>query len=229
MLQGAAARLGLKRHYFDLREAMRARTERMSLSRYRQQGFLFVHVPKCGGSSVEAQIGTFHGHRSAAYFTKADPALFDSVWKAALVRNPFDRLVSGFHYLKNHTTAPRDQEWARRTLRGIDDFSGFLRALEDAAFRTRVLCWLHFLPQWFYVCDRDGRILVDHVGRLEAFDAFAEEVEARVGTRIGGVREKVSKRGDYRDYFDERTAGIVQGMYARDFEIFGYPTEPGRA
>lgn len=226
-LQGASVRLALHKRYFDARETFRAKLERLPLDPYREQGLLFIHVPKCGGSSIEAGIGTFHGHRSAPYFAHADRALFERLWKVALVRNPFDRLVSGFHYLKNHTNAPRDRQWARETLGGIPDFPAFLGALESRGFRRRVLCWLHFVPQWFFLCDAEGRLLVDHLGRLERFDAFAEAVGERVGRQIVGIREKPSQRGDYRGYFDARTAGIVRNMYRRDFEIFGYPEDPG--
>jgi hypothetical protein len=225
-LQGLSARAGLHRRYFDAREWLRARTERRDLAPYRTQGVLFIHVPKCGGSSIEAQIGIFHGHRSATYFRYADPALFARLHKAALVRNPYDRLVSGFHYLKNHTTSARDQAWARATLGGIGDFAAFLGALEDPRFRTRVLHWLHFLPQWYFLCDRDGRLLVDELGRLEAFDAFAASLGRRLGLPLSaGVREKASNRGAYRAYYTPRGAALVREMYARDFEILSYEGE----
>jgi hypothetical protein len=226
-LQEASAQLGLHRRYFDLREIGRARTEQLPLGPYREQGLLFIHVPKCGGSSIEAEIGTFHGHRSATYFAHADQELFRALWKVALVRNPFDRLVSGFHYLKNHTNAPRDQRWAREVLGPIPDFFSFLRALESRRFRIRVLCWLHFLPQWFFLCDWNGRVLVDHVGHLDRFDAFSTAIGARIDRQIVGRREKASQHDDCQKYYTERTAAIVRNMYRRDFEIFGYPEDPG--
>lgn len=222
-LQSLSAGAGLHRSYFDTREWLRARRERLPLERYREQGLLFIHVPKCGGSSVEAQIGTFHGHRTATYFLYADPELFARLHKAALVRNPYDRLVSGFHYLKNHARALRDRAWTAAMLDGIDDFSAFLVALEAADFRARVLHWLHFVPQWYFICDPKGRLLVDEVGRLEDFDAFAASLGRRLGQPVSSeVRAKPSRRGSYRDYFTPRGAALVREMYARDFEILGY-------
>lgn len=227
LLQAGSARLGLKRPYFDLRERLRARVERPDLTPYLRQGLLFIHVPKCGGSTVEAGIGTFHGHRSATYFAAADRAAFARVWKAALVRNPFDRLASGFHYLKGHTTAPRDQAWAREMLAGIDDFPAFLRALRNRRYRARLLCWLHFLPQWYYLCNRKGEILVDHVGRLESFDAFAATVGTKLGLTLGGERKKATGSGSrFRAAFDDETSALVRDMYAEDFAVFGYSPDP---
>ena len=225
-LQSVVRGVGLHRRYFDLRESLRAKFDRLPLEPYREQGLLFIHVPKCGGSSIERQIGRSHGHRSATYFRTADPELFGEVHKAALVRNPYDRLVSGFHYLKNHTQSQRDRAWAARTLTGIDDFGAFLAALEAPDFRNRVLHWLHFLPQWYYLCDGRGRLLVDEVGRLEAFDDFAVSIGRRLGLPVTGeVQVRKSNRGAYSAYYDPRSARLVREMYAEDFEIFAYSTE----
>lgn len=222
LLQTASDRLGLHRLYFDSRERLRARVERRSLASYRKSGLLFIHVPKCGGSSVEKQTGILHGHRSAVYFREADSQGFAEIHKATLVRNPYDRLVSAFHYLKNHTKSERDQAWARSVLGRIDGFPAFLSALEDRGFRRRVLNWLHFLPQWYFVCDRHGRILVDHVGRLEAFDAFAAQIGSRTGLAIANIREKKSARDETASYYDARGRRLVREIYERDFAIFGY-------
>jgi hypothetical protein len=221
-LQAASESLGRHRSYFDLRERLRAMVERPSLAPYRERNLLFIHVPKCGGSSVERQIGLFHGHRSAIYFRHADREAFQQLHKAALVRDPYDRLVSAFHYLKNHTRARRDQRWTREVLGEIPDFAAFLRALEKKPFRRRILRWLHFLPQWYFLCDAKGGILVDHVGRLESIGDFFAHLAARTGLPVENVREKKSVRDPADSYYDTRSRLLVQDMYERDFTIFGY-------
>ncbi len=226
LLQRAARRLGLHRRYFDAREVARTRLERLDLERNRALGLLFVHVPKCGGSSVEAQLGVFHGHRSAVYFRAADPGLFAAAWKFSIVRNPYDRLVSAFHYLKHHTRSERDRAWADAVLGPCPDFAAFAARLAEPGFRGRVLAWLHFQPQWYYLCDARGRLLVDEVARLEALDAFAARFNAagHAVTLDTRVRERPSARAAWQDYYDAATAATVADLYARDFAIFGYPT-----
>ena len=227
-LQNAADRFGQQKRYFDFREHLRARLDRLPLGPYEEIGVLFIHVPKCGGSSIERQIGILHGHRSAMYFRHADPELFARLCKVALVRNPYDRLVSGFHWMKNHTNGKRDRAWVRDTLGGIADFAAFLQALEDRDFRNRILRWVHFVPQWYYLCDRNGRVLVDHVGRLEEFETFAGMLGDRIGRTIANKQARKSERGDYHSYFTEGSAAIVRDMYQRDFDIFGYAPELGQ-
>lgn len=226
LLQRAARGLGLHRRYFDAREIARARLERLDLGRNRDLGLLFVHVPKCGGSSVEDQLGVHHGHRSAVYFRAADPGLFARAWTFSIVRNPYDRLVSAFHYLKGHTFSERDRAWAAGTLGDCPDFAAFLERLAEPGFRDRVLAWLHFQPQWYYLCDAKGRLLVDEAARLEALDDFFARFNAagRGVTLDPGVRRRPSERAAWPDYYDATTAARVAAIYARDFEIFGYPT-----
>jgi hypothetical protein len=226
LLQRAARGLGLHRGYFDARELARARLERLDLARNRALGLLFVHVPKCGGSSVEAQLGVEHGHRSAVYFRAADPGFFARAWKFSIVRNPYDRLVSAFHYLKHHTRSERDRAWADEALGSTPDFAAFAARLADPGFRDRVLAWLHFQPQWYYLCDGRGRLMVDEVARLEALDAFASRFNAAGHgvTLDPAVRARPSERAAWPDYYDAATAAVVADLYARDFAIFGYPT-----
>jgi hypothetical protein len=226
LLQRAARRLGQHRRYFDAREVARARLERPDLAVNRRTGLLFVHVPKCAGSTVEAQLGVEHGHRSAVYFRAADPRLFAELWKFSIARNPFDRLVSAFHYLKGRTRSYRDRAWAEEVLGACPDFATFAVRLAEPAFRESVLAWLHFQPQWYYLCDRDGRLLVDEVARVEAIDEFAARFNAAghpVKLDMGQQRRR-SARAPWAEYYDPSTAALVAEIYARDFAILGYPT-----
>lgn len=222
-LQNAAGALSLRRGYYDLREYMRGKLEKIDLEKNRAANCLFVHIPKCGGTSVENQIGIFHGHRSAVYFRAADPALFARAFKCTIVRNPYDRLVSGFHYLKHHTNAPLNHRWVERNLSRFDEFHQFAEALEEPALRRQVLAWKHFVPQWYFACDRTGAPMVDHVGKIEHFGAFLDELARQTPLRISNEVHRASVRRPWEEYYSERARRVVADMYREDFRIFGYP------
>ena len=238
LLQRVARGVGLHRAYYDTREIARARVERLDIEKNRKLGLLFIHVPKCGGSSIEAQMDVSHTHRSAVYFRTADPAFFAKAWKFSIARNPYDRLVSAFHYLKRLNRGrddlsskgqkrSRDQAWAAEVLGPYPDFATFVDRLADAGFREQVLAWLHFQPQWYFLCDRSGRLLVDEVAHLESLDAFTERFNAAGHglTLEAGVHKRRSERAAWPTYYDAESAARVVEMYARDFEILGYPTD----
>ena len=237
LLQRGARGVGLHRAYYDTREIARARVERLDLERIGSSGS--VH-PR---SEVRRVIdrgadGRLPYASSAVYFRTADPAFFAKAWKFSIARNPYDRLVSAFHYLKRLNRGrddlsskgqkrSRDQAWAAEVLGPYPDFATFVDRLADAGFREQVLAWLHFQPQWYFLCDRSGRLLVDEVAHLESLDAFTERFNAAGHglTLDAGVHKRRSERAAWPTYYDAESAARVAGMYARDFEILGYPTD----
>jgi len=221
-LQGLSRSIGMQRRYFDAREYARARTERLDLSMTRDTGVLFVHVPKCAGTTIIRQKPLAYGHRSAQFFVWRDPALFAQSFTFGFVRNPFDRLVSAFHYLRSDKTSVRDGEFGRRAVGQYADFRDFVTDLRHGAVQRRTLGWVHFLPQTYYLCDRRGRVLVDMVGRTESFADDLERINARTGLDLRNTRERAVARDDWRAFYTPQTARHVATIYAADFETFGY-------
>ena len=226
-LQGAARGLGLQRSYFDLREYLRAKRETLDMSVNVRTGVLFVHVPKCAGTTIIRQIPLAHGHRSAEFFLWRDPVLFERCFTFGFVRNPYDRLVSAFHYLRSDKTSVRDGEFGRRAVGQYADFREFVADLAHARARWRCLGWVHFLPQSYYLCDRHGKILVDYVGRTETFSEDLDRINEKTGLGLGNIRERAVERSSWRAFYSDATARLVEEIYAEDFEIFGFPTERG--
>src|SRR5580704_16817340 len=103
---------------------------------------VFIHAPKTAGFAVYAKFGIDtipNGPDIPAYaYQWSDPDFFDRAFKFCVVRNPWDRLVSAFHFLKN-SPWPDDQVWAARHLSHLTSFPAFLWALEEPLFRHVVL------------------------------------------------------------------------------------------
>tara|TARA_Y100000815_G_scaffold156718_3_gene142419 strand:+ start:269 stop:994 length:726 start_codon:yes stop_codon:yes gene_type:complete len=224
-LQAGARWIGMQRRYFDTREYIRAKRETLDMSENRARGALFVHVPKCAGTTIARQVPITHGHRSAEFFKWRDPALFDSCFTFGITRNPYDRLVSAFHYLRSDQTSKRDGEWGRRNLSQFPDFYAFMAALSHRGERNRLLGWLHFLPQTYYLCDAGNRVLVDYVGKTETFSDDIEQINARTGLGIENQRQRAVSRSPYKEFYSNETARLVDQIYADDFRVFGYDTE----
>ena len=228
--QGVARRIGLQRTYFDVREFMRAKVvDRIDMSENRRLRAIFVHVPKCAGTAIKTQLPIAHGHRSAEFLRWKNRELFDDCFTFGFVRNPYDRFVSAYHYLRSDQTSRRDADWGRQFLGHYEGFHDFAEAMRRPSVRGPVLGWMHFLPQSYYLCDRKNRVLVDFVGRQERFADDIEEVNRRAGLGLVNKRARVVKRDGYRAYLTPQTARLVEEIYADDFELFGYPRETGFA
>lgn len=99
------------------------------------------------------------------------------------------------------------------------DFPSFVRhGLKEESIRG----WVHFLPQHFFICDATGKIMVDFVGRVENLDADFAQVADRLGCARGLTKVNAGSRRHYSNYYDDETREIVQQVYAKDIELFGY-------
>ena len=196
--------------------------------------FIFVAIPKTGTHSVRRalrehrgpsdieQVGLFvqkkfpipelarlqHGHLSLAQVRPyLRPEEFDTFFKFAFVRNPFDRFVS---YCAFMTRAQGDFE---------RDPQMVMRHMIDNPPWQHVL----FQPQHSFVTGADGQLLTDYVGRVEDMQKSYDEAAARIGIPTAALeRVNPSNRRNYRDYYDEALVEGVTRLYARDLELFGY-------
>jgi hypothetical protein len=196
--------------------------------------FIFVAIPKTGTHSVRRalrahmgpedieQVRLFeqkafpmpelaalgHGHLSLEQvrpFMAADD--FQSYFKFAFVRNPFDRFVS---------------------------FCAFMTRAEGHFDRAPQIVMRHFLkeqpnhhilfqPQHSFVTDSAGNPMTDYVGRVEQMQRSYDEVAARIGVPSQQLeRVNASNRRDYRTYYNQELIDGVAKLYARDLELFGY-------
>lgn len=200
-----------------------------------QHRFVFAAIPKTGTHSVRQalrehmrdtdleQVGLFvnkrfpyeelarirHGHIS---LQQVRPFLgeeaFDTYFKFAFVRNPFDRFVSYCAFMTRETGAfDKDPQQVMRKM----------------LFELRPMHHILFQPQHGFVTDEDGRLLSDYIGRVENMQASYDEVCNRIGIPSAALGQaNSSKRGEYRDYYDKVLIDGVANLYARDLELFGY-------
>lgn len=204
----------------------------------RDQGFVFVHIPKTAGTSVYEALGgdrsrdRQHGfdrarglplqHMTAAemidlgYVTRGE---FDRCYSFCFVRNPWDRMVSEWKW-RCGTALPRIHP--RRYLK--TSLKRFL--LEGPGWRGGVGAKIrrHLLPQVAFIRDRNGRQIVDFVGRFERLAEDFETVCERAGLKDCslGWAKKTRREATYAPYYDDETADLVGRMFADDIETFGY-------
>lgn len=128
-----------------------------------------------------------------------------------LVRNPWDRAVSYYHWLRGQ----RFDHPAVARARALD-FPGFIadRATRES-FRAS--------PARSYVTDASGRERCDLYIRLEHLDEDAAPLWDHLGFRLTPGRVNASdRRRDYRGYYDAETAARIAEDCGEDIARFGY-------
>ena len=194
----------------------------MNIAPFFRTKTIFIHIPKTAGISV---VLSLYGGKVSMSHTRLrmfrillTEEEFDSFYKFAFVRHPVDRLISAYHFLKAGGVTSYDRDFADSQLAPYNDFSSFVRGwLSPASAYT----YVHFVPQHDFVTVR-GKLGVDFIGR---FENLAEDYEhIRQATGMGVPLEKYNARDDKkaRPELDADVRGIIEKVYEKDFELFGY-------
>ncbi len=188
---------------------------------------LFIHVPKVAGSSIfEALYGQEGRHHPSYLYRYVNGRKYDAYFKFGFVRNPWDRLVSAYHYLSQggkRGVGTKDHNWFLANIAQYRDFEQFVHEwVNEANIRTGV----HFIPQSYFLCDPEsGEVMVDFVGRYETLARDFEHVRSRLGSQAELAVRNPSSRGSYRDYYTPDMIEIVAKAYATDTGTFNYGFE----
>jgi len=212
----------------------------------RQRKFIFVHVPKTGGTALalalearaarddiligdtpkaKARAGRRKGVKTAGRVWK-HAGLADVVGlvtleeieeflTVTLVRNPWDRAVSYYHWLRE-----QGFEHPAVGLAKTLDFNGFLNHPQTvSAFRL----W----PYGAYMRLPSGQEKESLFIRLENFTEDVEPFETHLGFGLSLPHANESARGrDWRPYYSDADAGLIATICGEDVARFGYRFDP---
>ena len=112
---------------------------------------IFIHIPKTAGTSILKSLGGWAGdHCSYREYLQASPTKFKEYFKFCFVRNPYDRLVSTYNYLKYGGNKTSDLIMQRRIQNEYDTFDKFVRNFlnHDVIYRVNLL-----KPQYWFIYD----------------------------------------------------------------------------
>ncbi len=132
-----------------------------------------------------------------------------------LVRNPWDRMVSYFHWLQD-----QDFDHPAVSLAKAPPFEDFV--LHPATLRS-----FQKHPARQYMTTAQGRECCRAYIRLEHFEQDAEPLFAHLGFRFDLPRLNPSLRSEgYRQYYSDRTTSAITRACAEDIDRFGYQFDP---
>lgn len=191
---------------------------------WERAGIIYVHIPRTGGTSITNAIyGRPLGHLRAVDIRSLVPRTFASTPVFSIARNPWDRLVSAYHF----------------TVQGGTDVAGVrnpntYRSAPFRSFAAFVEEWLVdqtlstldevFHPQSIYVTDQTGGLIVDYCGRFGDFGALARYLSETLSRDIVIPTHNASRRKrDFHSYYETPAlANIVGDLYSTDVTLFGF-------
>lgn len=203
--------------------ALRHRPYKTDAERF---GLTFVHIPKTAGISLLQALGISQevNHFSIIDYFLSDPEFYENSLKAAFVRDPLDRFVSAYSFLKAGGRSRMDADFSKWAVEKTDSLATFVQCLErDRRFYARVMSYIHFIPQYAFVAPY-GTVEADFLGRFERLDADAQRLMA--ACKVSGpqslprLNTTPTRHGP--EYDDPAVVDFVRRTYFRDYQIFGY-------
>ena len=153
----------------------------------------------------------FRTHTPASILHRELPAdAVAGLFMFAFVRNPWDLLVSSYHFLRRDRSHRRGRLAAR--------LGSFARYVDYELRRGKLL-------QTRMLTSRHGRLLVDFVGRFETLEADFALVANHLGLTARLPHVNAVRHGDYRAHYTPRLVARVADAFGADIERFGYVFE----
>lgn len=205
-----------------------------------QRDAVFIWIPKTAGSSVWTFLRQYHCPKLKSYYAakhcfcqrgwvtfahQSYPQLLEAnvvnqefdqrAFKFCFVRNPYDRAVSLYFYLKRIGDVHHKLS-----------FKGFVRVLQNRAipeiglYNRQGLSQCNSQVRWLK--NRKRELLVDFIGRFENIEKDFKKLCSELGTKGQLPHVNRTEHTHYKNYYDDETKRIVANIYAEDLEQFSY-------
>jgi hypothetical protein len=157
---------------------------------------------------IPTRFKVFPPHIWAMRLQKYIPEyMFDKYYKFAFVRNPWDRLVSFYHFI-----LARPQHNRHHIIKTFNDFPAYIDWIVENDVRL----------QKKHVADKNGNIIVDYVGRFENISNDFSHISNQIGVTASLPHINISQREDYKNYYTDELAEKIFIAFREDIEFFGY-------
>ena len=198
---------------------------------------IFVHIPRTGGTSIEATIWPRGRNENTLWMGFIDDwnnkyqtgglqhllakqireevggETFSSYWKFSFVRNPWDKIISQYHYIQN-----KERLLSFLGVEKIESLEEYLALIQKAKY-------IHWEEQWKFLYADSGECLVDTIYRFEDFRDSAQKIYQDLKLQPTVLHVNQTDHEHYSKYYTPETRELVAEMYAIDIDTFNYEFE----
>lgn len=164
----------------------------------------FIHIPKCAGSSVrkwmlanivDAKDERPNPHRT---YDQLEKDLGTLGFTFCIVRNPFERAVSGYQY--------KLQKVGNKFRKQFPTFESFLKHGKD---KTMIEQWKYFEK-------------VDLILRLETLRTDFHQIQEFYSKFEPLPHSNKSNHDHWKTYYNDKCRELVEKRFVKDLELLGY-------
>ena len=207
----------------------------------KKNGFWFVDIPRTSSSSIKIELGKEYGvtYGKNGIFDKSYNSGFifkshitanemkgiigDKAWNKlytfTIVRNPWDRIVSLYHYMQHDNYLSSEVS-----------FQDYVLKLD---YEIRNNQWEYNYPPFYlgssdFVTDENGNIIVSKIGKFENREEDIKTIAEHIGSKNLGnlfIQKASPHNKHYSSYYNEETTKIIGKLYEKDIQLFNYEFE----
>ena len=208
----------------------------MKLSKnFKDNKSAFIHIPKSAGNSFSTGLyGIVNGHHTAFDYYKDNKKEWEKLFSFTVVRNPLDRFLSAYNFLKNNGVNKFDERFSiQQNLKNTN-----VNIFIDKFFNNRnrfFKPYLHFIPQINFILHRKYKYsLISRVYKFESLeDSYKDIVRdiKLVNPKFEPLCYSLPKINETKTKFSEKTTldeitdaniKIIKDFYNDDYQMFGY-------
>lgn len=195
----------------------------MPISNHRK--LIFIHIPKNAGTAITNSIHcefSDQGHHGVGHYQNYYPQQWIDYLKFAVVRNPWDRVVSNYEYARmeqsywHSSNKPHATHFDYHTLKNIS-FEDCVNLLYRDRQSLKHQGWG---SQLFWIKDKLGNISVDKIFRYEKLDDDEEFISIVPDLKKINLSPKSSE--SYKDYYTDELVNKIAEIYSEDIKKFNY-------
>ncbi len=201
------------------------------LNQFKKHKFLFIHIPKTGGTSINFAlfgINVSNHNRCIDYINEFG---FDNLkynyFKFCFVRHPEDRFVSAYNFIKKNGTQDLNikkmelyKNFYEKYLKESNNINHFVN---KAFVEPEVKNFVFFIPQFKFIIDENKQIFVDKIAYFENFKCDSKNILNKINfNKYNVTRKNVGKPSHIEEHLSNDSRKIIETHYNVDYELFKY-------
>ncbi|HOZ82654.1 MAG TPA: sulfotransferase family 2 domain-containing protein [Niabella sp.] len=199
---------------------------------------IYIHIPKCAGRSITDMFNQRFDHCTAQYYQNEYPRQFKQYDVFTIVRNPYDRYVSMWNYIKNHRRHQKEDiynqyfdddryDFKHWLLKNIFAYKGGYPATSaegGRGFDDKIGSAFWFSSQYSRLSNWNKSLIVPNVFHFEKMDEVYNFLSERMEQVAAIPHLNQSKRKEWTYYYDDEIIEHLHKFqpFLTDIEKLGY-------
>jgi len=177
---------------------------------------IFVHVQKSGGSSIVNFFKKTKNHNKIKidikYLNKKKENIND-YFKFTVIRNPWDRMVSFYHYHKEKILKNNNPTETWKYLKDLT-FKKFLKStkFQKWALVNNITDFINY----------NKKTHIDYYINFENFENDFKVVKQISGMENKLLEENKSTHKEYKHYYNDKSKKIIDFLFKKEIKFFNF-------